>query len=197
MKQTDLLLTRCLNFINDVAQAIRIISLNKLPGISISKRIFLDKSARVILNADGYNLGGTVTIAEGVRISNSVIIAPYGGSIEIKENVYIGPFCVLYGHGGLTIGRNSLIAAHSVLIPADHGFADTTTPIYKQPMTKKGIIIENNVWVGAGVKVLDGVTIGSGSVIGAGAVVTKSIPKFTVAIGVPAKEIKVLGENYG
>jgi acetyltransferase-like isoleucine patch superfamily enzyme len=51
-------------------------------------------------------------------------------------------------------------------------------------------VIEDDCWLGDGVKVLDGVTIGRGSVIGAGAVVTKDIPPFSVAVGVPARVIK-------
>mgnify|MGYP001323331499 CR=1 FL=1 len=53
-----------------------------------------------------------------------------------------------------------------------------------------GIVIENDVWLGTGVRVLDGVTIGEGAVVGAGSVVTKSIPSYAIAVGVPAKVIK-------
>ncbi|MBA2748254.1 MAG: acyltransferase, partial [Tatlockia sp.] len=56
--------------------------------------------------------------------------------------------------------------------------------------TRQGVVIEDNCWLGYGVKVLDGVTIGEGSVIGAGAVVTKDIPPYSVAVGVPAKVVR-------
>ncbi|MCX7595635.1 MAG: acyltransferase, partial [Fischerella sp.] len=60
----------------------------------------------------------------------------------------------------------------------------------EQGVTCKGIIIEDDCWLGHGVTVLDGVTIGKGSVIGAGAVVTKDIPPYSVAVGIPAKVVK-------
>lgn len=59
----------------------------------------------------------------------------------------------------------------------------------------KGIVIEDDCWLGTGVKILDGVTIGKGSVIGAGAVVTKNIPSYSVAVGVPAKVISKRDSN--
>ncbi|MCK7515996.1 MAG: acyltransferase [Desulfobacterales bacterium] len=72
------------------------------------------------------------------------------------------------GDGGLTIGNNVRIAAHTVIIPANHVFDDVNIPIRKQGLSKKGIVIEDDVWIGSGVKILDGVVIGKGCVIGAG-----------------------------
>ncbi len=72
----------------------------------------------------------------------------------------------------------------------NHNFADTSQKIIDQGVTCKGIVIEDDCWLGFGVKVLDGVTIGKGSVIGAGAIVTKDIPPFSIAVGVPARVIK-------
>ena len=63
-------------------------------------------------------------------------------------------------------------------------------PIRAQPKYAAGIVVEDNVWIGAGARVLDGVTIGSGSVIGAGAIVTKSIPRRCVAYGAPCKPVR-------
>ena len=54
----------------------------------------------------------------------------------------------------------------------------------------KPVFIGNDVFIGANVTILDGVTIGDGAVIGAGAVVTKDIPPYAIAVGVPAKTIK-------
>jgi len=131
--------------------------------------------------------GGRVRVSEGVIISDGVIIAPYAGSIEIAANAYIGPYCVLYGHGGLTIGRNTMIGAHTIIVPANHGIARLDVPMGRQPLTKKGITIGEDVWIGAGCKILDGVRIGNGAVIGAGSVVTKDIDAHLIAFGVPAK----------
>jgi acetyltransferase-like isoleucine patch superfamily enzyme len=61
----------------------------------------------------------------------------------------------------------------------------------EQPLTSRGdIVLEDDVWLGANVVVLDGVTIGRGAIVGAGAVVTQSIPPYAIAGGVPARVIR-------
>jgi len=97
---------------------------------------------------------------------------------------------MIYGNGGLKIGNNVRIATHTIIIPADHSFEDLSIPIMLQAEKRKGIIIDDDVWIGASVKILDGVKIGRGCVIGAGSVVNHSIPDYSVAVGVPAKVIK-------
>lgn len=161
------------------------------PGIKIGPHTYIAKSALIQTDSDGHSLGGRILISNGATISDGVIIAPYGGSIEIEPHAYIGPYCVLYGHGGLTIGRNTMIAAHTVIIPANHGFSRIDMPMNAQPQTREGIAIGEDVWIGAGCKVLDGVRIGKGAVIGAGSVVTKDIESYAVAVGVPAKIIGI------
>ena len=83
-----------------------------------------------------------------------------------------------------------MIASRCAFMPYQHGFADTHRPMREQPLTSRGdIVIEDDVWLGVGVTVMDGVTIGQGAIIGAGAVVTKDIPPYTIAGGVPARVI--------
>ena len=98
----------------------------------------------------------------------------------------------MYGIGNLTIGNGVRIATHTVIIPANHNFQRLDTPIYRQGITKKGILINDEVWIGANVSILDGVTIGEHTVIAAGSVVTKSIPDRVVGAGVPCKVVKTL-----
>lgn len=160
---------------------------NAQTGLTVSKNTFIASSAQIQLNSDGMNLGGQVFIADGVRLSDGVILAPYGGSIRLEENVYIGPYCVLYGHGGLTIEKNTMLAGHCLVIPSNHNFTDVNKPISMQGATNLGITLGEDVWIGAGVRILDGVSIGHGCVVGAGAVVTQSLPDFSVAVGVPAR----------
>ncbi|MDJ0572225.1 MAG: DapH/DapD/GlmU-related protein [Pleurocapsa sp. MO_192.B19] len=116
------------------------------------------------------------------------------GSIEIGESTYIGPYTCLAGPGPIKIGKSCLIGSHSGIYGNNHNFADPTLKIVEQGITCKGIAIEDDCWLGTSVKVLDGVTIGQGSVIGAGAVVTKDIPPYSVAVGVPAKVISQRNE---
>ena len=133
--------------------------------------------------------GGSVTIGPGSQIHDYAMLMTYGGDIRVDANCTVNPFCVLYGHGGLTIGKDVRIATHCVFIPANHEFDDLSKPIWQQAETRLGIVIEDDVWIGAGVRVMDGVRIGRGSVLGAGAVVTKSIPPGSLAVGVPARVI--------
>jgi acetyltransferase-like isoleucine patch superfamily enzyme len=140
-----------------------------------------------------------------IEIGDGTIIKPFAmlmtypkGFIKIGSNCSVNPFCVLYGHGGLEIGDNVRIATHTVMIPANHEFAKMDMPITEQGLSKQGIKIGNNVWIGAGVTILDGCVIGDGVVIGAGAVITRSIPANAVVAGVPGKVLKQrdTGESY-
>ncbi|TCL14462.1 transferase family hexapeptide repeat protein [Roseivirga ehrenbergii] len=133
--------------------------------------------------------GGTISFGENIYIGHNVLLASYGGNIKIGDNCSINPSCILYGHGGLEIGNNVRIAAQCVFIPANHIFDDLEKPIYIQGLRKEGIIISDDVWFGAGVKVLDGVKVGKGAVVAAGAVLNKDVNPFEIVGGVPAKVI--------
>jgi acetyltransferase-like isoleucine patch superfamily enzyme len=113
-----------------------------------------------------------------------------GGSIVIGTKSSINPYCVLYGTGGLVIGDFVRIAAHTVIVAASHRFDRTDVPICAQGSSAVGITIENDVWVGAGVQILDGVRIGRGAIIAAGAVVRSDVEPFAIVGGVPARVIK-------
>jgi acetyltransferase-like isoleucine patch superfamily enzyme len=108
----------------------------------------------------------------------------------LGEDVYIGPYSVLYGHGGLTIGSNVLIAGQTMIVPATHRFDSIDAPIAKQGLSAAGIAIADDVWIGCGVKILDGVAIGTGAVVAAGAIVTTSVPPRAVVGGVPARILR-------
>ncbi|MEM9355026.1 MAG: acyltransferase [Pseudomonadota bacterium] len=95
----------------------------------------------------------------------------------------------MYGGGGLTIGNFVRIAAHTVMVPSNHEYSDTAIPITKQGLSMKGIVVEDDVWVGAGARILDGVRLRTGTVVGAGAVLTHSTNEFSVVAGVPARQL--------
>jgi len=175
---------------------IRLKRLNRKSGIRIAASSYIATSARIQTDFDGRSFGGRVLISDGVSLSEGVIITPYGGTIDIEPNTYIGPYCVLYGHGGLTIGRNTMIGPHTVIVAANHGFGVVDVPMNVQPLTQKGISIGEDVWIGAGCRVLDGVRIGNGAVIGAGSVVSKDIDAYAIAYGVPAVVARSRGQMY-
>ena len=155
----------------------------------------VDASAYVARSAILWAGGGHIEIGAGCEINEFCMLLARGGSIRMGRNCSVHPFCVLYGHGGLVIGDHVRIATHTIVIPANHRFDDTSRNIAEQGETRLGITIEDDVWIGAGVSVLDGVTIGSGVVVGSGAVVTSDVPRNMVVAGVPARCIRMRGDR--
>nr|WP_278003370.1 acyltransferase [Nodosilinea sp. TSF1-S3] len=133
---------------------------------------------------------GELVLEDSVRLDQGFHLQALGGKVRIGQNTYLGPYVCMAGPGNITIGKNCLIASNTSLYANNHIFSSVDTPINQQGITVKGIEIEEDCWLGSGVKVVDGVTIGRGSVIGAGSVVTKDIPPYSVAVGVPAKVIR-------
>jgi acetyltransferase-like isoleucine patch superfamily enzyme len=173
-----------------IRRNVRLRRLNMMPGVTIAASTYIAPSAMIQTDPDGGSFGGGIRISDRVVLSDGVILATYGGMIEIEANVYVGPYCVVYGHGGTIIGRNTMIGAHTVIVPANHGFMRTDVPMNAQPLTKKGITIGQDVWIGAGCRILDGVRIGSGAVVGAGSVVTSTIEAYSMALGSPARSVR-------
>jgi acetyltransferase-like isoleucine patch superfamily enzyme len=110
------------------------------------------------------------------------------GFFEIGDHSYVGCNAVIgAGGGGIRIGNNVLIGQTVNIHSESHVFQDVSAPIRTQGISYKGIVIEDDVWIGSKATILDGVVVGIGSIIGAGAVVTHSIPPYSIAVGVPAK----------
>lgn len=105
-----------------------------------------------------------------------------GKCCQINEGVFIQ---------GALIGDHVMIAPNVAILNESHTFERTDIPMVLQPVTpKSNPTIDDDVWIGRNAIILPGVHIGKGSIIGAGAVVTKNIPPYSVAVGVPAKVIK-------
>ncbi len=118
-----------------------------------------------------------------VRIDN--------GQMTTGEDVSFGPGCHIYEpRGGLTIGNHCMIGGGTLISGVNHGYAQFDIPMRNQPAIALPVVIESDVWIGMGVKVLPGVRIGTGSIIGAGSVVTSDIPPYAIAMGIPCKVIK-------
>lgn len=114
--------------------------------------------------------------------------------ILIGSNVSIQKDCHIGAINKIVIGNNVLLASKVYISDHSHGEITLETlklpPAKRQLFSKGPVIIEDNVWLGEGVVVLPGVTIGENSIVGANAVVTKSIPKNSVAAGNPARIIR-------
>jgi len=157
-------------------------------NIEVGSESFIARDVSIVVRTPN----SKVLIGSFVKLDQGVIVTPAKDNcwIEIGQHTFIGPYTCISGPGNIKIGKHCLIAAHSDIAAIDHIFSDPTEMIDKQGVARQGIVIEDNCWLGCGVKVLDGVTIGEGSVIGAGAVVTKDIPPYSVAVGVPAKVVR-------
>jgi len=131
-----------------------------------------------------------LNIGHRCHLDTGSILHAYGGSISLGHCVYIGPYSVIYGHGGVEIGDGTLVAMGCAIISFNHTITGRGELILSQPDVPKKTTIGSDCWIGAGVHVLAGVTIGNGCVIGAGAVVTKDIPEYSIAAGNPARVMR-------
>ena len=155
--------------------------------LEIGDRVCLFRDVQI--NSTGQ--GNKIKLGNLVSLDSGIIIRTHeGGQVEIGEHTYIGPYTSLVCHGGkIKIGKDCRIASHSSICAHNYNIRETTKKIREQGVNFKGITIEDDCWLGSGVRVVDGITIAKGSVIGAGAVVTKDIPPYSIAVGVPAKVI--------
>lgn len=158
-------------------------------SVEFGQHIYIDDDVLIYQDQDGE----CVVLADEVHLHRySILQTGNKGSIRIGKQTHIQPRCQLSSYvGSIDIGENVEIAPNCSFYSYDHGIAPDEL-INSQPLvTKGGIRIEDEVWLGVGVTVLDGVVIGKGAIIGAGSVVTASIPDNAIAVGVPAKVIKL------
>jgi galactoside O-acetyltransferase len=137
--------------------------------------------------------GSKVTFKGGANFDYGVSITARGGEIVFGENFHANEQVIFNADiaGSLTFGKNCLVGPRAMFRTANHGFTTLNVDIIDQKHESGDITIGNDVWIGAGVIVLPGVSIGDHCVIGAGAVVTQDIPPKSVAVGVPAKAIRL------
>jgi acetyltransferase-like isoleucine patch superfamily enzyme len=159
-------------------------------NITLGKSVFLDQGVYLHAQPNGITIGDDTflmhyTVLHVFNFRN----LPQAG-ITIGKNCFLGEFNVIRGQGGVTIGDNVYTGPMVKIVAVNHVYDDPDIPIREQGITAQGIVIEDDVWLGAGVTVVDGVTIGRGSIIGAGAVVTDDIPSYSIAVGIPAKPVK-------
>jgi acetyltransferase-like isoleucine patch superfamily enzyme len=155
----------------------------------VPRRVFLGDHVFIGENSllDASSFEGRIELRDEAWVSRDcIIVAGEGYEVVVGEHAYLGPRTLLYGHAGITIGKDTLIANNVQLICGSHLFADPRTPIRLQQGIEERIEIGEDVWLGASTIVLGGVTIGKGAVVAAGAVVTKDIPSYAIARGVPA-----------
>jgi len=145
-----------------------------------------------VIDAKGKGNTG-ITIGNNVLIGRNSVISCKGGDIEIGDFSNIGPDNIIISESKISIGKYVFTSGKLYMIAGgNHSFDRRDIPIWLQPSTSKGgIIIEDDVWIGASSTVLDGVKIGKGAIIGAASLVHKKIKPYTVSLGVPAQFVKM------
>ena len=136
---------------------------------------------------------GGITIKDHAHLCERVYLDTEneeGGYIAVGERVYLGTGTTMFGHMGLTIGDDTLIAQNVTLTPYSHIFDDPSRIIYAQGGHSRKVTIGRDCYIGMRVAILYSGDIGEGSIVGAGSVVVKPIPPYSLAVGCPAKVIK-------
>jgi acetyltransferase-like isoleucine patch superfamily enzyme len=148
--------------------------------------VFLDRGAHVYARR-GY---ARVVLGKWVHLGVNTALRCHEGTLTLGDKSNLARDISINCYFDVEIGDSALIADGVYISDFDHRFDDLTIPIKDQGITKSRVRIERDVWLGTKVTVCRGVVIGEGTVVGANAVVTKDLPAFSVAVGVPARVIK-------
>jgi acetyltransferase-like isoleucine patch superfamily enzyme len=158
------------------------------PGFAISLIYYLKFGCFVSTRAE-VELSGQIKIGRGSRISSFCRIKA-SGPLSIGRDVSItNGTCIAASGSGIEIGDDCLISPNVTILSANYRHSELDRPIRQQGMTSKGVKIGNNVWLGAGVVVLDGAEIGDGTIVAPNSVVSSRLPANTIAQGNPARVI--------
>ncbi|RTY95917.1 acyltransferase [Flavobacterium sp. GT3R68] len=160
-------------------------------NISFGKNVTIEHHTKL----DGYAkhkiiLGDGVKIGAYSNLLSTSHFSKFGVGLKMGNNSAVGDFTHFGAPGGIEIGDNVIMGSYVSFHSENHNFSDLNKLIREQGVTSKGIIIGNNVWVGAKVTFLDGCVVGNHSVVAAGAVVNGVFPDYSVIGGIPAKIIK-------
>jgi len=155
------------------------------------KFVFIDDDAVLFQRQRKGQQGGEMIIGDRVCIYRSAILETgFGGKLRIGKGSSIHPRCQINAYvSEISIGNDVMLAPNCALYSYDHQ-TKLGQPISQQPLVSRGgIVIEDEVWLGVGATIMDGVTIGQGAVVAANAVVTKDVPSNAIVSGVPARVI--------
>lgn len=159
--------------------------------LRMGKMILISDNVEInALSKQGIILGDNVSIHRNTIIECTGVIRELGEGLVIGNNVGIAQNCFIQVRGFVSIGSNVMFGPNVSIFSENHGFENTEIPMIKQATIRKGVVIEDDVWLGTQSVILDGVTIGKGSIVAAGAIVNISVPPYSIVAGVPAKIIK-------
>jgi virginiamycin A acetyltransferase len=159
-------------------------------ALEVHPEAVIDESVRFYPSVRGTR----IVVGARTHIDAFAIIRAVGGTgdVVIDEDSRIGPHCVLYSGNGIAIGKHVLMAPHVSVVPANHAFERRDIPIALQRFmpSRGGVVIDDDVWIGAQSVLLDGTHIEQGAIIAAGSVVRGRVPAYEIWGGVPARRIK-------
>lgn len=172
----------------------RHVSITHKSHISVGKNVKFESYSEIHgLSTHDLSFGNNVTIGRftTIRPSSYYGVGNIGYGLKMGDNSSVGPFGFIGCSGKIIIGKNVMIGPRVSLFAENHNFNDIHKSIKSQGVNNKGIVIEDDCWIGSGVIILDGVRIGHGSVIGAGTLVTKNIPPNSIVYDKRNKLTKV------
>ncbi len=157
--------------------------------LEISSKAFVSHLAEI----EDSVLGSRIIIEDDVHIDAFVKIKPVGGrgDIVIGRGSYINSGTVIYSGNGVTVGRGVLVAANCTIVGSDHEYRSASRTIKEQRFapSRGGVVIEDDVWLGAGAVVLEGAILRQGCVLGAMSMARGELEAYCVYVGVPAVKI--------
>lgn len=175
---------------NGLAAIEKNVRLRYADHIHLAHGAYLDENSYLHACPQGIWIGEETIVMHGAVLHvYNFRDMPHSG-IKIGRNSLIGEYCVIRGQGGVHIGDRVYTSPFTQIIAVNHVFDDPQRPFVEQGITAEGIVIEDDVWLGAGAVITDGVRVGRGAVVAAGAVVTKDVPPHTVVGGVPARVLR-------
>jgi acetyltransferase-like isoleucine patch superfamily enzyme len=163
--------------------------------LRLGRNVYIDQGVYLHACPDGIAIGDNSFVMHGSVLHVYNFRNLPHAFIRIGANSLIGELNVLRGQGGIRIGDRVYTAPQVQLLAVNHIYDDPTVPMVEQGITAEGIVVEDDVWIGAGAIVTDGVRIGKGAVVAAGAVVTQDVPAHSVVGGVPARVLKSIDKG--
>jgi acetyltransferase-like isoleucine patch superfamily enzyme len=158
--------------------------------IRLGHGAYIDEGVYIHACPEGVSIGERTLVMHGavLHVYNFRTL-PHAG-IRIGRDALISEYTVIRGQGGVHIGDRVYTSPMTQIVAVNHEFDDPDRPFIEQGITAEGIVIEDDVWIGASAVITDGVRIGRGAVVAAGAVVTADVPPHTIVAGVPARVVR-------
>jgi len=168
------------------AQAEYQLLLHRVYGVTVGPKCYLSPAAAIIgfPPSETFSMGAEGFVAGGCYIT---------GEVSLGKSCTVNPYATIRGR--FRGGDGVRIGAYACIVGFNHGFARIDVPIHEQPHTSKGIVLGDDIWVGAQVTIVDGITVGSHTILAAGAVVTKNVPDYAIVGGNPARILRMRNQT--